>query len=142
MAKLSRFSLAFIALLVSACASGPDFSTVGASLAPPAEGKARLYFYRTQVMGAGVQPNIRLNGEKVGLCQPKGVFYKDVDPGKYEASVTTEVKRKLTMVVEPGDEKYIRCHISFGILIGHGHLELVDPAEAKAVVQTLRFTGS
>jgi hypothetical protein len=130
------------ALLVSACASGPKFAEVQQNISAIPEGNARIFFYRTQVFGAAVQPSIILNQENVGSCQPGGVFYKDVEPGKYEASVATEVERRLTLVLGPGEEKYVRCYISFGILVGRGNLELVNPAEAKADIQDLSYTGS
>ncbi len=130
------------ALLVSACASGPKFSEVQQSISALPDGNARIFFYRTQVFGAAIQPSIILNQEKVGSCEPGGVFYKDVEPGKYEASVATEVERRLTLVIGPGEEKFVRCYISFGIIVGRGNLELVNPAEAKEDIQDLSYTGS
>lgn len=143
MKNLGTVILVLGALLVSACASGPKFSEVEQSISALPDGNARIFFYRTQiVMGAAIQPSIILNQEKVGSCEPGGVFYKDVEPGKYEASVATEVERRLTLVIGPGEEKYVRCYISFGILIGRGNLELVNPAEGKADIQDLSYTGS
>jgi hypothetical protein len=130
------------ALLLSACASGPKFAEVQGNLSVLPEGQGRIYFYRTQVFGAAMQPSIILNQGKVGSCEPGGVFFVDVEPGKYEASVETEVERRLTLVLGPGEEKYVRCYISFGIIVGRGNLELVGPAEAKEDIQDLSFTGS
>ena len=131
------------ALLVSACASGPKYSEVQQNVSALPDGSARIFFYRTQkILGAAVQPSIFLNQEKVGSCEPGGVFFTDVAPGKYEASVKTEVKRRLTLVLGPGEEKYVRCKISIGFIVGHGNLELVNPAEAKEDIQDLSFTGS
>jgi hypothetical protein len=129
-------------LLVSACASGPKFAEVQQNISALPDGNARIFFYRTQVFGAAVQPSIILNQENVGSCEPGGVFFADVAPGKYEASVETEVERRLTLVVGPGEEKYVRCHISMGVFVGHANLELVNPAEAKADIQDLSYTGS
>jgi hypothetical protein len=89
-----------------------------------------------------VQPSIILNQENVGSCEPGGVFFADVAPGKYEASVETEVERRLTLVLGPSEEKYVRCYISMGVFVGHANLELVNPAEAKADIQDLSYTGS
>jgi hypothetical protein len=142
MLKLRAVVLVIGALLVSACASGPKFAEIKGNISAMPEGQARIYFYRTQVFGAAVQPSIILNQEKVGSCEPGGVFYTDVEPGKYEANVQTEVERRLTMVLGPGEEKYVRCYISFGIIVGRANLELVSPAEAKEDIQDLSFTGS
>ncbi|HUS55076.1 MAG TPA: DUF2846 domain-containing protein [Thermohalobaculum sp.] len=142
MSKLRAVVFLVGTLLVSACASGPKFAEIKGNISAMPDGQARIYFYRTQIVGAAVQPSIILNQENVGSCEPKGVFYKDVEPGKYEASVETEVERRLTLVLGPGEEKYVRCHISMGLIVGHGNLELVDPAEAKADIQDLSYTGS
>lgn len=128
--------------LLAGCASGPKYQEVQAGLSARPDDLARIYFYRTQVFGAGVQPDIFLNGEKVGTCQPKGVFYKDVGPGKYEVGVETEVERKLTFVAAAGEERYVRCHISLGLLVGRGNVELVDPTDALGEIQGLVYTGT
>jgi hypothetical protein len=135
--RLAILSLATLTL--AGCATGPKLSE--STVPPVAAGKGRVYFYRTQVVGFGVQPSILLNGDKVGDCTPNGVFYKDVAPGDYEASTATEVEHKLTFAVAAGDEKYVRCYISIGIVIGHGNLELVAPEEAKPDIASLSLTG-
>ena len=91
------------------------------------------------MLGAAVQPSIRVNNQKVGSCVPNGVFYKDFVPGNYEITVETEVERKLTLSIAASDEKYIRCYITMGFFVGHGNLELVDPAEARRDTQNLSF---
>ena len=126
-------------LAASGCASGPKLSEVQGSIPRPAEGQARVYFYRIAVLGAAVQPVIRVNDHTVGACTPQGVFYKDLAPGSYEATVATEVERRLTFTLDANEEKYVRCYISMGFFIGHGNLELVDPAEARGEMKDLSF---
>ena len=52
------------------------------------------------------------------------------------------MERKLTMTVSPGEQKYVRCYISFGLLVGHANLEVVDPTEAEAEIKDLAYVGS
>lgn len=137
----SQGLLLVFCVLLAACASGPKLSTVQSGLPTVPDSKGRVYFYRTQVFGTAVQPGIHLNGEKVGNCVPRGVFFKDVEPGKYEATVETEVERKLTFTMAAGEEKYVRCYVSMGLFVGRGHLELVSPAEASGEVLKLNYTG-
>jgi hypothetical protein len=127
---------------VTGCASGPRYSEAQATLQALPEGQGRVYFYRTQIGGAAVQPNIYLNGQEVGSCEPDGVFFKDLPEGKYEASAGTEVTHKLSFVVNANEEKFVKCYLSIGFFVGHPHLELVDPNEAREEIQSLSLTGS
>ena len=40
-------------------------------------------------MGAAVQPDIKLNGEKVKTAKPHGFYFMDRDPGNYEVTAAT-----------------------------------------------------
>ena len=131
-----------LAVSLTGCASGPRFSETQATLRPIPDGQGRVYFYRTQTMGVAVQPNIYLNGAKVGSCEPDGIFVKDLPLGKYEAVVGTEVDHKLNFVVNSGEEKYVKCYITIGVFVGHPHLELVEPSIAKSDIQSLSLTGT
>ncbi len=79
------------------------------SLAPQ---KGRIYFYRSSAMGAAVRPDIELNGEKAGTATPHGSYFVDRDSGTYEVTAATE--KKLTFVLEPGQERYVRLKIQMG----------------------------
>ena len=89
------------ALLFSGCATGPKYSAVASTFPSLAPQKGRIYFYRPSAMGAGVQPDIKLNGEKVGTAKPHGFYFVDRDPGSYEVTATTETEKKLTFMLEP-----------------------------------------
>ena len=131
--------LSALCAALAACASGPKLSTVQIPNVPPDQG--RVYFYRTALLGTAVQPAIVLNGQKVGDCQPGGVFYEDIRPGDYEASVATEVERKVTFTMAGGEEKFVRCYITMGLFVGHGNLELVAPEEARGNIHDLSFVA-
>ncbi len=61
-----------VTLLVVGCASGPTFREMSANLADTSPEMGRIYFYRTAVLGAAVQPQILLNGQTVGKAVPPG----------------------------------------------------------------------
>jgi len=128
-------------ILLVGCASGPKLSETQSKLPSLPEDQGRIYFYRTSIMGMAIQPGIALNGKTVGSCAPNGVFFVDVPPGNYEASITTEVERKLNFTVDKGEEKFVRCYISMGFFVGHGIVELVDPTTGRDETRDLAFTG-
>lgn len=133
-------ALTLTAMLMG-CASGPKLSEAQAGLAKLADGEGRIYFYRAQATGFAVQPSIYLNGQKIGDCEPHGVFVADVPPGDYAATTATEVEHKVSFTVAAGEEKFVRCRIGIGIVVGHAILDLVEPTKARREMQDLAFTG-
>ena len=79
MKMVSRLAFALIvALLAAGCAtSGPKFSELSSTPAAMPTDTGRIYMYRAAVLGAAVQPEVKLNGEVVGKAVPKGFFYVD-----------------------------------------------------------------
>jgi hypothetical protein len=140
MRTLQAALVAAAGILLSACASGPSYSEMKSSIPTLAQGQGRIYFYRSNsMMGAAVQPDISLNGQVVGSSQPGGFFYVDRPAGNYEAVCGTEVDRKATFVLDPGQERYIKTSISMGVMVAHVTPELVDPTEGSAAVQSLNY---
>jgi hypothetical protein len=104
--------------------------------------QGRVYFYRSGMpVGMAVQPGIVLNGETVGNSQPGGFFFVDRAPGTYEASCATEAEHKLSFVLAPGEEKYVRTSITMGLFIGQVWPSLVGKDEALNDLKGLRYTG-
>jgi hypothetical protein len=131
-----------VSLLLSACAtSGPKFSEMAAAMTPARSDMGRVYFYRTAVIGAAVQPDVRLNGEVIGTAVPNGFFYADRPAGNYQVTTETEVERKLTFTLDAGQVRYVRLNISMGLFVGRVYGELVDEAKGKEEIADLRFTG-
>jgi hypothetical protein len=91
----------------------------------------RVFFYRTSILGAAIQPDVKLNGEKVGSAKPKGFFYVDRPAGAYKVETSTEVTRTLSFTLEKNQTRYVRLNISMGFFAGHVYPELVDTATAE-----------
>jgi hypothetical protein len=144
MKSLARIGwVALVCLILAACATGgPKYAEVSKSVKALAPGDARVYVYRTAMLGMAVQPEVRLDGAVVGRAQPNGFFYVDCKPGAHEIVTTTEVDRKLTFTLEPGQTRYVRLGISMGFFVGHVYPELVDNAAAESEITGLSFTGT
>ena len=51
---------------------------------------ARIWIYRNDAPNEPNQtPYVRLNGQKAGVVQPSGAFYRDVPPGYYTVAVNS-----------------------------------------------------
>lgn len=124
---------------VANCASGPRFGNVERKLAALPPGMARVYFYRTGLLGAAVQPDVYLNGYRIGECVPNEVFYRDVWPGRFEAVAVTTTERRFTFSIAAGETKFVKCSVGVGLVFGHGQLETIDPVQARRAIQDLEF---
>jgi hypothetical protein len=143
--QIRAVALAAVAasLLLSACAtSGPKFSEMGATIPVAKADMGRIYFYRTALIGMAVQPEVRLNGEAVGKAVPNGFFYVDRPAGNYQVVTETEVEKKLTFTLEPGQVRYVRLDISMGFWVGHVYGELIDDDKAKSEIAGTRYIGA
>lgn len=132
---------AIMALALGACASGPTYSSMQGSIPSLAADKGRIFIYRTAVIGAAVQPDVRVNGEVVGSAVPQGFFYVDRPAGNYTITTATEVERSLSVTLAQGQMRYVRLAISLGLFAGHVSPELVDDAEGAKDISDLHYTG-
>jgi len=128
-----------LVLLLAGCATGPKYAEVVSTLPSLTPSDGRIYFYRPSALGAAVQPDIKLNGQKVGTAKPHGFYFVDRAPGDYEVTAATETEKKLTFTLEPRQERYVRLKIQMGLFVGRIVPELVDKAEAEGDLAGLSF---
>ena len=100
--------------MASCAASGPKFTELSNSISTLPPDTGRIFIYRTSFLGAGVQPEVKLNGEIIGKAIPQGFFYADRKPGNYEVLTSTEVDRRLSLTLNSGQVRYVRLDVSFG----------------------------
>ena len=108
-----------VAGLLSGCASGTKFSEYRPTVAPPAEGVARIWFYRPSAFGAAVQPAVKLDEQVVGHAVPHGFFHVETTPGTHLVSSATEWKHKTSINVTTNADSYVRLNMAMGLFVGH-----------------------
>lgn len=127
---------------LSGCATGPKHQEVKAAIPAIPKEMGRIYFYRTaNMIGAAIQPSVMLNGEKVGDAVPGGFFFVDRPAGNHVVTVATEVDKKASFTLEPGQERFVKLTIGLGLIAGRIIPELVDKAQADQDIATLSYTG-
>jgi len=142
-AFLKSIVLAGAAVLVAGCATGPKHEQVASSLPSLKPGEGRIYFFRSSsMMGAALQPDIRLGQQVVGQSKPGGFFHVDRPAGDYVASASTETEKTVSFTLEPGETKYIRSSVSFGLVVGRIVLEPETPQKALEELKSLSYTGT
>lgn len=131
--------LAALVLLLPGCASGPKFAEVRDTVPPLAAGNGRIFFYRTMTMGAAVQPPVKLDGTKIGVAKPRGLFFVDRPPGNYQVETSTEVSRRLSLSLEDQQTRYVRLNLTMGFAVGHVSPELVEPSVGESEILKCRL---
>ena len=125
--------------MLSGCATGAKYAEVASTLPTLNGSQGRIYFYRPSAFGAAVQPDVRLNGQKVGTAKPHGFYFVDRAPGDYEVAASTEAEKKLTFTLAPREERYVRLKIQIGVMVGRIVPELVDKTEAESELKSLSY---
>ncbi|MEJ6020841.1 DUF2846 domain-containing protein [Ramlibacter sp. PS4R-6] len=139
-----RFAAAAAVVALAGCAAtGAKYETMASGLPAMKAGEGRIFILRDSGMvGAALQPEIKLNGVVVGKSQPGGFFYVDRPAGNYTATAATETEKAATFTLAAGETKYVRSYMTMGIMVGRVNLELLDPARASAMLQGLSYTGA
>ncbi len=135
------------AALMSGCTIGPKYNDIKASIPPVDQDNGRIYFYCPCVMGAAVQPAVKLNGQRVGTATSMGFFYIDRAPGGYEVETSvetsfTQVKRALSLTLDKGQVRYVRLKFSKGFFTQHLDPEPVENGVGEKEITECRYTGT
>lgn len=139
--RLQCVLLILFAVALTACASGPKFTEVNPALVSESPSMGRIFFYRPSSFGAALQPDVMLNNEKIGKAVSWGFFYADRPAGSYECVTSTEVERKVSFILEPGQTRYVRFSVSFGFFVGHVYGELVEDSVGLKEIKDCKYIG-
>jgi hypothetical protein len=131
-----------IATVLAGCASGAKLSETEAAAMPPAPGKTRIAVYRDGILGAAIQPEITVDAEPTGRCQPNGVFFVDVSPGIHRLTATTETTSAILVDTSKYPMAYVRCSIGLGLMVGRPNLTQVASETGAAAINDLVLIGS
>lgn len=139
---LSLVVAALCVAMMAGCATGVPYAEVAAKMPQLKSGEGRIYFLRSSSMvGAAIQPSIKLNGEVVGDSKPGGFFFVDRPVGNFVASTSTETENTLSFTLAAGETKYLRSSVHFGIMVGRVTLDLEQPEKALAELPSLKQTS-
>jgi hypothetical protein len=135
-------AVVFVLTALTGCASGPTFVEMEAQMPALRADTGRIYVLRDGTLGLAVQPDVRIDGVVVGTAKPNGFFYVDRPAGTCTITARTESEAKLVVSFSPGETKYVRFSIGFGIVVGRPHLDLMDASEGRSVLRDLHFAGA
>jgi len=133
------------AVLVTGCASVPmeskEASDQAKKFAPPSQGQAGLYIYRTSGVGGALKKDITVDGKCIGESAPNVFFYEEAK-GNQEHTIATESEfspNEIKLSLESGINYFIRQYIKMGAFVGGANLEVVSESEGKEAIQNLEM---
>lgn len=116
-------------LIMSGCASAPmasDKEDQRAKQFKPAKGKASIYVYRNETMGAALSKSVTLNGKMAGTTAADTYFWFSVKPGKYKIVSDNNLDNTITIKAKAGKNYFIWQEMKMGLLVGGTKLSTVD----------------
>jgi hypothetical protein len=126
--------LVLVLALLSGCASVPMASSEADAQAKTfavKPGKANIYVYRHETMGAAIPMTVSLNGRVVGQTASKTYFLFEVDPGNYEVTSHTENVDTLRLAAAAGRNYYVWQEVKMGLGSARSQLRQVDEATGR-----------
>jgi len=145
MLRLSAFLLVAATVLVSGCASVPMADPAADSAAKtfsPLPGKAGVYIFRNESMGAAIKMDIFLDGKKLGESAAKTYFYVPLNPGTHEVMGKAENESRVSFNAVAGRVYYIWQEVKMGMMSARNQLTQVDDAKGRAGVMESKLVSS
>lgn len=116
-------------VLMSGCASVsmmPAGEDAKAKTFEVPTGKANIYLYRNETMGAAIKMPVSVNGKLAGQTASKTYFLWQVNPGTYDISSLTENTSTIKLIVEAGKNYFVWQEVKMGLFMARSELKLVD----------------
>ena len=134
---LSQLVFVLAVALLSGCASvpmsGAEDDTRAKSFAVP-PGKANIYVYRNETMGAAITMPVSLDGKIAGKTASKTYFLFQVDPGSHSVASHTENTSTVKVDAQSGRNYFVWQEVKMGTFQAGSALKLVDDATGKAAI--------
>ena len=127
-----------LVITLTACSTGRQFTDLESRLPAIPPGEARIYFYRIDsTIGWSNEPDILLNGEKVGRSVTGEFFYVDVKRGNYEVTCAGSPEKTTTFSLERGEVVYVRT--GYDVFKSKVYPKVVRAHWAREEMQELKY---
>lgn len=144
-ALITGLCAGFALALLGACGGrqGPALEQGAAAPVAPLEENGRIYFYRTAFPWmVAVEPDVIVNGQRVGSSRHDRFFHKDAAPGRYEVFLTSDPENPLYLNVEAGRASFVKTVVRFAATGTKLTAELMDEAEGRQEIAALEAAAA
>jgi hypothetical protein len=140
--KLLAVGALITVVLASGCASvpmaPPEQDTAAKSFATK-PGKANIYVYRNETMGAAIKMPVALNGKLVGDTASKTYLLLEVAPGQHTVTSKTENDSTVTVNAAAGRNYFLWQEVKMGLVVARSNLQQVDEKTGRAGVEECKL---
>jgi len=129
------FGVVVAAVIAGGCASVPMASSEMDSAAKSfavKPGKANIYVFRNESMGAALKMTLVLDGKLVGSTAAKTYVLLEVAPGNHTLISKTENDSTLTVSTVAGRNYFVWQEVKMGAFSARSALQLVDETKGRA----------
>lgn len=99
-----------------------------------APGKANIYVYRNELLGAAIKMNVALDGKLVGSTGARTYLVLEVEPGRHALTSMAENDEAINLDVAAGTNTFVWQEVKMGLLSARSRLHRVDDAKGRAEV--------
>ena len=138
---LTVLALAFLSGCASVAMMDAAEDTRAKSFAPP-PGKANIYVYRNETMGAAITMEVMLDGNSAGKTASKTYFLFEVSPGTHELASKAENTSTLRIDAQAGRNYFVWQEVKMGVMSARSQLSLVDDTTGRAGVNECKRVQS
>lgn len=107
-----------------------------------APGKAGVYVYRNESIGAAVKMSVELDGAPLGQTGAKTYLYKDITPGKHIVVSKAENTDSIEFDAKPGSLTYVWQEVKMGVMSARTKLHVASDADGKQGVTASKLAVS
>lgn len=139
---LTTGTIVIAAILATGCASvqmASEEKDIAAKTFAVNQGKANIYVYRNETMGAAVKMPVALNGKLVGDTAAKTYMKLEVPPGEHTLLSKTENDAMVRVNAAAGKNYFVWQEVKMGMFAARSALQLVDEATGKAAVNECKL---
>ncbi|MGZ6125239.1 MAG: DUF2846 domain-containing protein [Myxococcales bacterium] len=131
---LAAAALALLAACVTIQKAPTDLDLAVKEFAPPPKGRAALYVFRNESMGATVKMSLNLDGKFLGDTVPKTFYWVPIKPGKHTLVGKAENESTLEFTAKPGQSFFVWQEVKMKLLSAENRLQIVDDERGQAGV--------
>lgn len=107
-----------------------------------APGRAGIFIYRNELVGAATKMNVFLDGAPLGQTGAKTYLYREVAPGRHTVTSKAEDTDTLEVDVEAGSLAFVWQEVKLGAFSPRNKLHLMNAVDGKAGVLESRLAES
>lgn len=105
-------------------------------------GKAGIYVYRNETMGAAIKMDVLVDGQNIGETAANTYLYREVAPGKHTVASKAENTDTVEVDVKPGTLAFIWQEVKMGLMVARTKLHVVSEQEGKKGVMETKLAVS